>query len=94
MARITLTDDDVAILCEAIVHRAVVDYCSARKYFRDLNRHMIPRVATEVYEQEKLLHDAERFLTSQWFYMMGGEPSWFRMLKRRCDRGYFRKEEK
>lgn len=94
MARITLADEDVYAICIAIVHRAAVDYGQARKYFRDIARHRIMLNMTEYYSYERLLRDTERFFESQWFYLMGGTTAMYKRLKRECDRGYYRKEEK
>lgn len=88
----TLDDEDVKVLCVAIVRRAAVDYHAARKYFRDLARHRIVLSMTEYYANERMLRETETFFTSQWFYLMGGSPAMWKRLKKECDRGYFRKE--
>lgn len=85
-----LGDEDVKVLCAAVVGRAAIDYREARKYFRDLKRGKADE--EEKFYYERLLSDCERFFRSQWFYQMGGSPAMFKQLKRECDIGYFRKE--
>ena len=92
MARTTLADWAVPILCEAIVKRAAVDYHEARKYFRDLERKRVVRVETEYLYYQRLLGDTRVFFQGQWFYMMGGTPAMFEQLQKECNRGHFRKE--
>lgn len=89
-----LDDEDVKVLVVAIVRRAALDYHIARKYMHDLGRHRIQLLTDEYLEQERMLKDCERFFTSSWFYLMGGSPAMWKRLRRECDRGIFRKEER
>ena len=92
MARTTLADWAVPILCEAIGKRAAVDYHEARKYFRDAQKKRTAPVDKEKFYYERLLSDSRTFFTSQWFYMMGGTPAMFEQLQKECNRGHYRKE--
>lgn len=85
MARITLNDEMVLALIDAIVTKAADDYRIGR---RGLKRKNLSQEMTDYYTW--CVSDAETFFHSQWFYMMGGSPAMFKQLKRQCDRGYYR----
>lgn len=79
-----MNDAGALNLVEAIVKQAANDYRAARKNLRrnDLKE------KRSYYETR--LYETERFFKSPWFYMMGGSPDMFMMLKRDCNHGDFR----
>lgn len=80
-----MNDAGVMNLIEAVVKQAANDYRIARK---NLRRKDISKCHRSQYESQ--LYQTERFFKSQWFYLMGGSPDMFMMLKRDCNRGDFR----
>ena len=79
-----MNDAGALNLVEAIVKQAANDYRAARK---NLRRNDL-KDKRSFYETQ--LYSTERFFKSQWFYLMGGSPDMFMMLKRDCNHGDFR----